>query len=484
MNSKDYFASLWIANLGVVPLFSLAFFLLAPAFFLFNFLLILVCVVFEDISKSLLSYFYNYNRGIFLSIFQVFVKMFLALLLCGITQNSHSKDIFISKGEQLEISALNLSSFSVGNKEVLKYKYLKSKGKIFIKGKSLGFSDLIIWNKKNKKETYQFYVTSKRDQLKIMSIAQSLQGSGLVVKIQGDIIKVSGDISRLDDLLLVKTLRNRKNENLILNIKLNYKLKNFIIKEVYKKLNQLELDGYFCEVFGIDIDCFYKGTESNLKKLNLIEMTYGVKLSPIKLYPENSNFVLNFNILSFEENSTATSDSGFNKIDGELKSLLHDGKSELVTGDFFFLNGHQKIKLIGKPKVIATIDSPFHIELGKEIPVHTKTDDQVSITWKFIGLKITGKLKIIQNKLKIAYSYSYTYGGNDSVSGPKGKSQVYMGLNEPINLFKIKFNHKDIAKAGVPGLKNLPLIGSFFTEEKNQTLNQNISVYLDISQKE
>jgi hypothetical protein len=63
-------ASKWIANLGVVPLFLLAAFLFAPAFFAFLNLLFVVTHVLETIGKLL--YNRDHNRRINTNIFSNF----------------------------------------------------------------------------------------------------------------------------------------------------------------------------------------------------------------------------------------------------------------------------------------------------------------------------------------------------------------------------------------------------------------------------
>ena len=154
---KPYAFSGWIANLGVVPLFSFAFFLLAPAFFLFNFLRILVCVVLEDIFLSLSYQFNKQYRAIFLTCFLLLVKGFIAQSTAFASASSKQKNIFLAKGEQIELDINNLDSFSIGNSEVVQCKYLSKTKKFLVKGKMLGFSDLII--KSGEDQIYHIYVT-------------------------------------------------------------------------------------------------------------------------------------------------------------------------------------------------------------------------------------------------------------------------------------------------------------------------------------
>ena len=154
------YLSLWIGNFGVVPWFSFLFFLFLPIFLSLRALLVLVCCVFEAMIYPFAKLLYLETR--FLTSSAPIVKAFLFtnLVLISYTKANtlKSDEFFISKGEQIEINIKDLGSFSIGNKEVITSKFYEAKAKLLVKGKSLGFSDLVIWKNNGSKRNVHFYV--------------------------------------------------------------------------------------------------------------------------------------------------------------------------------------------------------------------------------------------------------------------------------------------------------------------------------------
>ncbi len=112
-----------------------------------------------------------------------FVKIFLLLPSASLAADS-PKDIVLAKGEQKEIELKDLRNFSVGNPEVISYKFLPKQGKLLVKGKKVGFTDVIIWSAKGK-ETFSLYVLSKQKFLKTFQLADALKNLNLEIDIKG-----------------------------------------------------------------------------------------------------------------------------------------------------------------------------------------------------------------------------------------------------------------------------------------------------------
>ncbi len=480
---SNYAFSGWIENLGVVPLFSFAFFLFFPAFLSFNFLLVSVLIVGEPIFKSL-SYLINYKfRCIYLSLLPPLVKIFLTATLC--TSNSYAnvkKDIFISKGEQFELVVSSLKNFSVGNKEVLKYKYLPKKNIILLKGKSQGFSDLVTWDKHGNKSSFHIYVTSKREQLKKMEIAQILKGTGLKTQISGDIIYVSGEIVKESDYLIVKKLENQKLENLILNIELEHELKNKIIAKIYQELYARGFDYVSCSHSYGQILCNYQSKTEEKEYIKELEAQYQIRFQNLNQHNRFKNYQLEFKVVSVETNESTQQDSGFHRVQNNLANLIQTNQSKLATGDILLEDQDTRIKLVASPLIKTTIDQKFQLQLGGEIPFSQVQNNLQGLKWKFVGLQIKGKLELKGKQFFLGYQGHLTKPSSSGVEGPKGSSSLFIGLGSFTKLYSVKLNHNTNLTTAIPYLKRIPFLNKLFSKTNQQYGHREIIVMAKLTE--
>ncbi len=479
---KTYAFSGWIENLGVVPLFSFACFLLAPAFFLFNFLLILVCVVFEDIVISL-SFFNNIKfRVVFLSLFVLLVKaLFPSNTLLAATKQE-SDNIFIAKGEQIELSIENLESYSIGNNEIIALKLMRNQKKILVKGKMIGFSDLIL--NQGTKKNYHIYVTSKQEQLRKMEIAHSIAQAGLKLKATEKLLYIEGIVKDLESYLILKKLQETDQNYIQLNVELANNFKNELIAKLYQDF--YSNGGLFidCHVTGININCFYQSDTSIdvFKKHYLIK--YKIELLPSLEKLKNQNFEIHCIIIAKETSAAQNSHSGFNKIQFDLQSVIDNGHSKLQTDQFLYQDHNTEIRVLASPTVTTLIGEPFMVELGTQIPYQATRDQTTFTEWNFAGLKLSGLLSIKDGFIRMKYKSELTQGSQEGISGPQNKATVYMPLEKSIQVLSIKARDVLKMQAGVPWLRKVPILNFFFSENSLKDSQKEISIYLKLKKKE
>lgn len=293
----NYFLSGWIANLGVVPLFSLAFFLALPVFFSLFFLLIRVCLVREPILKSFISVCIKLFKREFLSFMIVLVKVISINSAMSQTEFSDKspKEIFLGRGEQVEIYLPEVKSFSIGNKEVIRHRHNAKSKMIIVKGKSIGFSDMVVWNKQGPKVTYRFYVSSKKEQLKKMESLGALKETGLSVKVSGEIILVEGVIDHLRDYFIVKKLEAQKSKDLIFNLSLSKKLRNTIYKNIYQTFLKESAEYIACSTSSIFIHCEYSSKKKfflyrSFRKNIVSHLEILLRVKKMKIFSSIFNF--------------------------------------------------------------------------------------------------------------------------------------------------------------------------------------------------
>lgn len=482
MNS-NYFFSTWIANLGVVPLFSFAFFLTLPVALVLFFLMILVCFVLEPILYSLINYNYKFFRFKYVSFIVTLVKALT--IYCALQNQTFAKnyeDIFLAKGEQYELEAKSLKSFSVGNKEVLKYKYRPTKKTVLIRGKSMGFSDLVVWNTDGTKSQYHFYVTSKKEQLKKMEVISSLKKTNLSVLSSGSLTHITGTVKSFAGYFSIKYIQSHRDKDIIIDVELDLELRNEIYSEIYHELLLQGTTHISCRALSIDISCHYQ-TKLPLRSLKHFSEKYHVEFINIDSEKNLKNFDLEFIIVVLESGNQQNQSSGFDDIETDLASIIRDGSSKLNSDNIFLKEQNIKAKIIAKPRIRSTLNNSFKIKLGSEIPFKSQRKDELFTEWKFSGLKISGMLKLQNDRLAVTYHSELSTPVQESISGPSGKSTIMVSLGKPVPLFSIKMDSDKKFTQGIPLLKDLPFLRNLFQTSQSSNQNKTILCFLTIKQK-
>ncbi len=483
----NYF-SLWIANLGVDPLLSSMFFLAFPAFFLLSFLLHLVCIVFEAIILPL-PLFKTFNckfRPLFLSISKSYVKVFLVCYVimgrCNIGYASNIKEIFISVGEQVEISRATIKKYSVGNKDVIKHKFRPKHQQILIKGKKIGFSDLVLW-KKRQKETFHIYVISKKKQLEQITLIESLKKMNLSIRTQGDIVYVYGEISTEEQFLLVNKIKEQKHQNLILNIKLTKDLRNKLFSKVYISLYASGAQKVICRNLGIKVLCSIQGLSLNSSSIIHLKENFFINFTDQLSRLDDKNFQASFKIVQIETSSADHYKLGVSSISARVKDLMF---SQKILNDELIKIGktNASIKVLAEPQTTLILDEKANIQLGGEIPFSKKGTNQEDILeWKFYGLKISAALKNKNGKPLVQFETELTSPSEKSISGSKGKSSVYIEENEYVKLFEVGYQVDSYSSAYLPILGEIPILKSLFSSNEDVDSYKHIICYIKMEEK-
>ncbi len=473
----NYFFSTWIANLGVVPLFSLAFFLSLPVFFSLFFLLILVCLVREPILKSFILEYIKLFRKEYLTFLILIVKV-ISLPHAHAnhlkTTNTVIKEVFLAKGEQLEIQAPGLKTFSIGNKEVIRHSHRKAQEIIIIKGSIIGFSDLVIWNTNNTKITYRIYVTSKKEQLAKMELLSSLKETGLEITMSGQLSYVTGEVKSLKEYFILQNLKHLKVESLFINVAFNSDLRNKLYQKIYNDFSNLGGENIYCQTSQIDIDCFYLDPNS-LVDIKKIEQTYQIKMHNLFDQLLHRNFHLKFTFYTMESNKIETLASGLDQFKASLSKLISTSRLKLETTDIFAQNRDVDIKFSATQKLKVLVGKKFDLKIGTEVPFRNQVQGETITEWRFSGLRIRGELKPFGNRITLNYNSEISAPTEQGISGPSGKSSIVLDSEKAQVLFHLEFGGKNNLMQGIPGLEKIPLFGRVF-ESSSQSHSHKIVI--------
>lgn len=484
----DYFFSGWISNLGVVPLLLLAAFLLFPDFTFFADLLFLVIRVFETISQLQFStsIIYQSLKKLVLPTRPLTVKiLFLFSAICPIhmaqadSQPTESTTFLFSIGEHREISFKGTSRYSITNKDILSHKLKDGDTTLLVKGKKLGFTEIIIWKKNREKKVYRIYILEKRRQLKILHLGETFEQMGLKIKLLGPIIEVSGFVDDLPTYQKVKELFKANKNQMVLRAQLSRNLKTAILSDIYKKFLDQYIDSIECSSFNLDIECTYSNHTSFGLEKDLINK-YSIQFNNTGIENRNINYRLSFKLTKVDVTAGRDVRSGLESYSGVLDDLIKKNYLGPLRDKTFNIEGiNGRISTLAKPSILVTPGVEAMVSLGAEIPYDAGR--KKGTAWKFAGMKIkttiipNGKNFLCEFKIKMSKpSQSVEQGFEENSQS----SKIIIPEGIDIQAFNIQLTSDGISKEGLPILSQIPLLGKIFTSTNTFNSTQRIIAHV------
>lgn len=468
----------WTANFGVVPLLRLAAFLLAPdALFLalrrFSVTAVLEAMAISRCKTHELSILKLLN----LTISLLFVKVFLSLPVAS----AKTSDIVLAKGEQKELHFPGLKNFSVGNTDVISYKYLKGSGRLLVKGKKVGFTDLIVWSKEGKQHL-GLYVLSKQRFLKTFQLAEALKNMDLTIDIKGPVMTATGSVSDLANYLYLQKIKAQFQDQVFFKVSLERKLRNHIVGQIYKKLYANGLRFVSCEADWLELLCYYEGQDNPtiLKQLaNLYRVTFVSQDSRRR----HQNYRLKLKLIQLERLDGREIHLGLDRLQANVADLFNFGMRKLIDDNNVLLAKSQmELSSLAEPELVVNFHSPQVIEIGSQIPYQnvsvTGATVVAPITWKFAGLLIKTKLTEVYGKILLDYETEFSRPVDQAISGSKESSSVLLEPGVPVKIFQIGFQTSSKGTQGIPFLSDIPILRHLFESKSDQKTYKQIYGYV------
>jgi hypothetical protein len=471
----------WIANFGVVPLLRLAAFLLAPIALCFALRRFSVTAVLEAmaISQSKIRDLVK-MKHLNVAITLIFVKAFLLLPVAAFAQ-MRASDIILSKGEQKELSFPGLKNFSVGNAEIISYKFMPKSGKLLVKGKSVGFTDLIVWTDKGK-ETLSLYVLSKQKFLKTFQLADALKNLSLTIDIRGPVMTASGILADFSDYLYLQKIKAQFQQQVFFKIKLDPRLRNHIVGQIYKKLYANGFSSVTCQADWLDILCFYEGNENEnlLKQLSTFyQVTFIKQDSRLK----HRNYRLKLKLIQLERMDGREIHLGLDKLQAKVSDLFDFGMRKLIDDNSVFLSqSRMDLSTLAEPELVVNLGTPQTIEIGSQIPYQNIAQQGATviapIDWKFAGLKIKTKVTESYGKILLDYETEFSRPVDKAISGSREISSALLDVGVPMKIFQIGFQTTTKDRQGIPLLSDIPILKHLFESKSDQKTYKQIYGYV------
>lgn len=480
---KTYFLSKWTANLGVVPLLRFWALRFCPRLTSLRARRFSVTLVRETMVQLLkltqLKSVDTFKWQTLTSPLAI-VKGFLLITLTLKTQSVMAilpqvapLSVMISVGELKEIDlGSDVNNFSLGNPDIISYKPLAGGHKLLIKGKKIGFSDLMIWPKKGTKRSMAIYVISKQKYLGLLQMAEQIKSPDLDVRLTGNNVLVTGLIGHKDLWQKISRLKKQHPDLMSVEAKVSEELKNDILGEAIKALLDHYIDSASCRWVDQRPHCHYSQSQTLTPTLkDYLEGQLGVILFARPMLASFKNYKLKIKIIQIEAPSALLVNTGLDRIQGNLGELFSDGLlSVLEKNTFQFQKDKIDLSLLASPEFVTQIDQKAQMEIGAEIPFNSYTQNSGSTTnWKFAGLRTDFTLKEQAGLIQVEYKTQLTRPDeNGPISGTKEKSALVITPNKPIELYQIELKTIANSETALPLLSKIPLLGQIFKSKNNQ----------------
>lgn len=481
----DYL-SWWIANLGVVPLFLFSAFLTAPLFFFLFLRIIFVCLVFDAITTS---HYIIKLRSTLLAVFCVKVKSIFAILIYLVIifpSNSPLMAInnkYLAIGEQILLPFAPHSHFSIGNKQILRGKYLRGKSQLLIKGEKEGHSDLIVWNKKTT-QIYKFIILNNSPEIIKANLISYLGRTKLSYADQANSLIINEPIHNLASLSQINHYCSElKNEECLYTMSPD--LQKEVITKVYEVFLYNNHPEVFCEPSKREnkILCHYqshipisfnKQIEEMAKEYKILFKREGIRV--------NQNIKVSFHIIQVDIKNQFGSELGLSHINSTLAPILNHSSSELIQNNqIIFQNDFMEAKMLAKPEVMTMVDVPNLIKIGQENSYESSAPNALgtnSIQWKFAGFLLNFTLMRQDQHMVSDYQITLSNHNEEGIKETFKKSKLIVVPESPNFLFKIEIDNQSYKEGRHPIFSGLPLVGKLFRRHSQVKNKQYMIAYL------
>ncbi|MCM2350416.1 MAG: pilus assembly protein N-terminal domain-containing protein [Bacteriovoracaceae bacterium] len=410
----------------------------------------------------------------------LFVKVLLSLPVAA-NANVSPSDLILAKGEQKELPFSALKKFSVGNPEVISYKWLPKTGKLLVKGKKVGFTDLVVWSKEGK-EVLSLYVLSKQKFLKTFQLADALKNLNLTIDIKGPIMTATGTLTDFGDYLYLQKIKNQFKEQVFFKIGLDPRLRNHIVGQIYKKLYANGFSSVTCQADWLDLMCFYEG-QNNQTLLKQLADFYRVSFIEQDSRLKYKNYRLKLKLIQLEQMDGREIHIGLDKLRASVFDLFEFGMRKLIDDNMVFLTqSKMDLSSLAEPEIIANLNTPQIIEIGSQIPYQNIGVQGATVVapidWRFAGLRIKTKITEAYGKLLLDYETEFSRPVDQAISGSKEVSSALLEVGVPMKIFQIGFQTTSKGRQGIPIISDIPILKHLFESKSDQKTYKQIYGYV------
>ena len=159
-----------------------------------------------------------------------------------------------------------------------------------------------------------------------------------------------------------------------------------------------------------------------------------------------------------------------------------DNAAFQITLDFLFQDS--KTEIVAQPQITTLNNKEANIFMGQEIPINTRDDAGNTITQMInVGTQLTvtpyvsgdGKIMLALNPSK--ESYTQTPAG-PIINRQSAKTNVLVNNGETVVIAGLTSNEQSRSEAGIPILKDIPIIGNLFKRSVRETDKKDLVIFI------
>ncbi len=390
-------------------------------------------------------------------------------------------------GQHQEIRISPSEKFTITNKEIISHR--EKQGKLLLRAKKLGYSQLVIWGKKEKR-TFDIYIINRQNRLKKEEILESLKKWNIKSEVRGGITVLTGEIHDIDALRAVQLiLKDQTLLKAVIKINLDSALKNELRAIIYKEFLDIGIETIHCKFSSIVPNCKYDSSNQSIDKvvhpiLDIVQVNF----SPTTRRRENHNYSLKLKIIQVEKTDGLELNFGLDQLTGGIGSLLSGGVQTLIEQNKILLRENNiVINTLAEPIMQLSLDNKATVEIGGEYAYKSVNEvtGRQNTNWKFAGLKVEATLKRIDEIFVVDYKTRFTAPGpNNSIIGNKENGSISIEKNIGHQLFKVTIKSHAKERGNIPYIGAIPFIGRIFSSSNESTNYKQIIGVMELQQNE
>ncbi len=420
--------------------------------------------------------------------------MFLGLFLSSSTKAEESRTL--SLGEQASLAVDPGTRFSVGNPGVIQVKVAPLEGGrslLLVRGKSQGYSDLILLAGNGARTTLSFRVVSKKQGALATDGKRLLSApKGVHLQATGDGWVMRGKVKSLEDWNVIQALRIQGKGKIQSLLRLHPMERVRAESEIRKILSAAGIEGV--EVESVGNTLVLRGEAETVGEKEFAEEISRQIVMDLRSeirVPIEKGGRLRFRakILELMKGSARSLGLQWQEgVPGALQLGMNGIKSSVaIEAALRILEKSGKARLLSQPELLLNERGIAELKVGGEIPVQSKSKNSSSIQWKPYGLSLRLELPgisrgIARAKITVEISsldHANGFEGVPALRMSKMNTEVDMEVGKAILLSGLMEEKESKSGAGVPLLGDLPLFGSLFRSNDTQRSRSELVILIE-----
>ncbi len=424
--------------------------------------------------------------------------MAVCILLLFSTESQAEPAQTLGVGEQTSFSVDPGTRFSPGNPEVIQVKSTQisgGKSLLLVKGKSQGYSDLILLVDSGVRRTMAFRVVSKK-QAAVAKDGQSMLAapSGVRLQANGDGWLARGNVKSLDDWNAVQALEQQGKGKVQSLAKLHPLERVKAESRIRRLMHDADLNGIEVKSAGNTVLIY--GDAANAGEKELAESLAHEVLRDVRSQirvPFEKGVRLRFRARILEVLKNSGLSVGLQWADG-VPGALQISKSFskanfALEAALKLLEKRGQARLLSQPELLLNEKGVAELKVGGEIPLQLHSKNFSAVQWKPYGLLLRLELPGVSRQLARA-RITVEITTLDPANGVEGvpalrvsrmDTQVDMEVGKAVLLSGLMENRESRNLSGLPFLGDIPILGELFRSHDFQENRSELVILIEAS---